>query len=161
MLAKLCLNSFWGKFGQRNNLPQNEYFTELDKFLRMVSNKTKVVQMIDLYREAKVAVQYVQEDEFVDVLPNTNVIIAAYVTAYAQLKLYSYLERLQHCVLYMDTDSVLYLSRPGNDDIQTGEFLGNMVNELKAFGADAYISEYVGLGPKNISRIGFQAATNL
>ena len=33
-LAKLCLNSFWGKFGQRLNLKQSQFFheTEVDAF---------------------------------------------------------------------------------------------------------------------------------
>jgi len=30
-LAKLMLNSFWGKFGQRNKLTKTEYFHEPEK----------------------------------------------------------------------------------------------------------------------------------
>ena len=29
-LAKLCLNSFWGKFGQRLNMRQTEFFHEME-----------------------------------------------------------------------------------------------------------------------------------
>jgi len=41
------------------------------------------------------------EDEFLELLKNTNIIIASYVTAQARLKLYSYLEILQERVLYL------------------------------------------------------------
>jgi hypothetical protein len=40
-------------------------------------------------------------------------VIAAYTRAQARLKLYSYLEQLGPRVLYADTDSVVYTSRPG------------------------------------------------
>ncbi len=35
-LSKLCLNSFWGKFGQRLNMRQTNYFhdSEADKFFQ-------------------------------------------------------------------------------------------------------------------------------
>ncbi len=39
-LAKLCLNSFWGKFGQRCNLTQDEFVTAPDKFADIIFNET-------------------------------------------------------------------------------------------------------------------------
>ena len=42
----------------------------------------------------------------------TNVVIAAFTTAHARLKLYSVLESLQTRVLYFDTDSVTFKSEP-------------------------------------------------
>ena len=38
-----------------------------------------------------------------------NVVIAAFTTAYARLKLYDLLDLLQERVLYYDTDSVIYV----------------------------------------------------
>jgi len=41
--TKLMLNSFCGKFGQRNNLSQTEYVSDPDKFFaKMDDVKTKV-----------------------------------------------------------------------------------------------------------------------
>jgi len=42
-LAKLCLNSFWGKFGHRLNMRQTQLFheTESDKFFQVLSDRTK------------------------------------------------------------------------------------------------------------------------
>ena len=31
-IAKLCLNSLWGKFGQRSNMSQTKYVTEVSEF---------------------------------------------------------------------------------------------------------------------------------
>ena len=46
--------------------------------------------------------------------PHTNVVIAAFTTAYARLKLYSVLEKLDpSSILYMDTDSVIHVEREG------------------------------------------------
>jgi DICT domain-containing protein len=74
-----------------------------------VFDKTKVVKSIRFYGDTLAYVTYAMEDDFVDVLPNTNVVIAAFVTAQARLKLYTYLEKLQERVLYMDTGILLFL----------------------------------------------------
>ena len=64
----------------------------------------------------------------------TNVFIAAFTTCWARLKLYSLLETLGERVLYFDTDSVIFVSRPGDEDPKTGSFLGELTNELKTPG---------------------------
>jgi hypothetical protein len=38
-LAKLMLNSFWGKFGQRSNLPQIEYVSDPSVYFDLLINK--------------------------------------------------------------------------------------------------------------------------
>ena len=45
-------------------------------------------------------------------------------------EVYSYLERLGEQVLYYDTDSVIYKWRDGQTSIPTGDFLGEMTDEL-------------------------------
>ncbi len=42
-LAKLMLNSLWGKWGQRQNMTQHEFYheLELDKFLRTLTDPKK------------------------------------------------------------------------------------------------------------------------
>jgi len=70
---------------------------------------TKQVKSLQLFGEKMIAAQYVVEDEFLESLKNTNPIIASYVTAQARLKLYSYLEQLQHRVLYFDTGQLTYI----------------------------------------------------
>ena len=35
-IAKLCLNSLWGKFGQRTNMSQTKYVTEVSEFYEIL-----------------------------------------------------------------------------------------------------------------------------
>ena len=35
-ISKLCLNSLWGKFGQRSNMSQTKYVTEVSKFYEIL-----------------------------------------------------------------------------------------------------------------------------
>ena len=51
-------------------------------------------------------------------------------TCHARLKLYSYLHQLQHQVLYYDTDSVIYAWKECQTQIKTGDYLGDMTDEL-------------------------------
>ena len=57
------------------------------------------VMHIDIVNSEILRVQHKFADEFVNPSPVTNVVIAAFTTAHAGLKLYSYLEKLQEQVL--------------------------------------------------------------
>ena len=74
-----------------------------------------------------------------------NVFIAAFTTAQARLKLYDSLDQLKEHVLYMDTDSIIYYTREGQDMLPTGRFLGEFTNETPG---DSIV-EFVTGGPKN------------
>ena len=52
---------------------------------------------------------------------------------------------LEQRVLYYDTDSVIFTSKPGEWNPETGEFLGQLTDELKG----KYITTFVSGGPKN------------
>ena len=71
--------------------------------------------------------------------------MAAYTTANARLRLYTLLERLQERALYCDTDSVIYVHRPGAYNPPLDSFLGGLKDEIP----DRKVVEYCGLGPKN------------
>ncbi len=50
------------------------------------------------------------------------------------------------------SDSVSYTEGPEDTfKLPHGSFLGDLTNELEEFGKDAYIMEFVGAGPKNVS----------
>ena len=57
----------------------------------------------------------------------SQVVIAAFTTAYAPLQLYDELEMLER-VLYYDTDSVIYLTRPGQPEPQLGNYIGDLTD---------------------------------
>jgi len=148
-IAKLALNSFWGKFAQRNNLDQVEYFSDMAEMRSYLSDETKEIISVNFPSEDIVQLQWRHAENFSDPSAVGNPYIAAYTTAQARLKLYSYLEILGARVLYFDTDSVIYLTRQGEKDFHTGVFLGDLTNELAAYGVGAYISLFVSAGPKN------------
>lgn len=50
-------------------------------------------------------------------------------------------------VLCFDTDSVIFVSRPGDVELEIGPYLGELTNELAS--PDDYIIEFVSGGPKN------------
>lgn len=170
-MAKLMLNSFWGKvklslnyvfrrvttfkffqFGQRTNMNKTSYFTEPYQYFDVTLDPANIITDVLIISDALVAVTHKKEDDFAEVMQNTNPVIAAYTTAIARLKLYSYIKELQDRVLYFDTDSIIYLTDLMNSTqtlVPTGWSLGEMTNELKDYGADAFIEEFVSGGPKN------------
>ena len=60
----------------------------------------------------------------------TNIFLAAFTTCHARLKLFESLDTIQEQVLYYDTDSVVYKWRPDQPSNATGDFLGDMTDEL-------------------------------
>ena len=82
---------------------------------------------------------------FVEENDKVNIVIAAFTTAYARLKLYDLLDLLQERVLYYDTDSVVYVHEPGKPDPPLGDYLGDLTDELKG----GYVTTFISGGPKN------------
>ena len=146
-LSKLMLNSFWGKFGQRSNMPRTKHLMSPSEYFELLQDASLIIRDINYVGNSddSILVQYVKKAEFEESLPNTNVVLAAYTTAHARLKLYSYLEPLQKSVLYYDTDSIIYVYAPGRHRIPLGEFLGDMKDELDGDSIQTFVSG----GPKN------------
>lgn len=93
-LAKLMLNSFWRKFGQRTNLSQTSYVSDPSEFFDIMTSDQQKVNNIRFINDESVQIDWVYNDDFVEPSALTNVVIAAYTTAQARLKLYSYLKPL-------------------------------------------------------------------
>ena len=98
-----------------------------------------------MVNEDMVEVQYRNAEEFAEQNNKVNVVIAAFTTAYARLKLYDLLDLLQERVLYYDTDSVIYIHKPNQSDPPLGNYLGDLTDELNG----DYITSFVSRGPKN------------
>ncbi|XP_049818063.1 uncharacterized protein LOC126264380 [Aethina tumida] len=115
----------------------------------LLAHPSKNVNSITPVNEQTVVINWEYADEAVESLLTVNVVIAAFVTAQARLKLYEYLEMLDTRVLYYDTDSVIYVSSNHFPDPPTGKFIGDMTDELEVYGIGSYITEFVSGGPKN------------
>ena len=69
-------------------------------------------------------------------------VIATFMTLYAQLQLYDKLKMLQECVLYYNADSVICLTQP---QPRLGNYFGDLTNEL----VGKHIMVFASVGPKN------------
>ena len=146
-LAKLMLNSMWGKFGQRLNKTQIQAFDDPHAFHRFLDTDTLDVRHVSVINDDMVEVHFQNKKEDIRVSPNLNIFVACFTTCHARLKLYDALERLGERVLYFDTDSVIYLEEtPTQFKPTLGSYLGDFASELED---DEYIQEFVSGGPKN------------
>lgn len=148
-VAKICLNCFWGKFGQRPNLQKTKIIRTRTQLLELLFDHTVEVSNVLPATATALYATYVNHKDAVEPSVTSNVVIAAYTTAHARLKLYSYIEKLGKRVLYFDTDSVIYVSKPGDYEPPTGNFLGEMTCELTGpYGEGSYIKFFTSAGPK-------------
>ncbi|XP_018568461.1 uncharacterized protein LOC108908806 [Anoplophora glabripennis] len=148
-LAKLMLNSFWGKFGQRENQTKTTIVNTPKEFYDMLTNPSIDVYHAFPVNENTLIINWQFKEEACDSLATVNVCIAAYTTTQARLKLYSYLEQLGKRVLYYDTDSIIFTHREGEFEPTVGKFIGDLTDELESYGPGAYITEFASGGPKN------------
>ena len=137
---------FIGKFAQRSNLTKTEMVTEPKVLFDYLDSDRYEVSDARLVNDEMVEVHYTSKDEFAEQDNKTNIVIAAFTTAYARLKLYDLLDLLQERVLYYDTDSVIYVHEPGKPDPPLGDYLGDLTDELDA---GDYITTFISGGPKN------------
>ena len=144
-LAKLMLNSFWGKFGQRSNMTQLEHISEPAEYFDLLTSESQEVTDVNFINTEMVEMRWKYFDDFIQSNPRTNVIIAAYTTSQARLKLYDDLDRLQERALYVDTDSIIYLTQNDDPMLKTGDYLGELTNEVP----EGRITNFVSAGPKN------------
>ena len=107
--AKLCLNSLWGKFGQRSNMSQTKYVTEFSEFYEILLDDRLDNLNFQFINDDMVQMTYSFKDQFVNNSKNTNIYIAYFTTRHARLTLYNKLDYLQEKVLYFNTDSIIYI----------------------------------------------------
>ena len=110
--AKLMLNSFWGKFGERMNKPRVETISSPAILFRRVSDPLLKIHCIRICTSDVLEIVYTTVDDNAPTSGRTSIFVAAYTTCLARLKLYESLERLGEQVLYFDTDSVIYRWQP-------------------------------------------------
>ena len=145
-ISKLCLNSLWGKFGQRSNMSQTKYVTEVSEFYEILLYDKLDNTNFQFINDDMVQMTYNFKDQFVDNSKNTNIYIACFTTSHARLMLYNKLDYLKEKVLYFDTDSIIYVD-DGTKTVKTGDMLGDMTDELSGKG----ITNFVSTGPKSYS----------
>ncbi|XP_048249879.1 uncharacterized protein LOC125378516 [Haliotis rufescens] len=144
-IAKMQLNSLWGKFGQRVDYSQNVYMNDPVQYFALWRDERNTIEDVVVVNEHMVEVTYTQQKEFQTPHSHFNVAIAAWVTAQARLKLYETLALVDRRVLYFDTDSVIYIHRPHDANPELGHSLGEFTDELDGNTIETFVSG----GPKN------------
>nr|XP_011313350.1 PREDICTED: uncharacterized protein LOC105272823 [Fopius arisanus] len=146
-VAKLCLNCLWGKFGERENLTKKAIIRTYEELAHIMFNpEIEGTGLVPVDNDT-LFMSWKHLNEAAELSTKANVVIAAYTTAHARLKLYSYLEKQQERVLYYDTDSVIYVS-DGKNELPLGNFLADLTDEVEGYGEGSFISSFVSGGPK-------------
>jgi len=147
-LAKMMLNSFWGKYGQQGNKSQVVAITQPSRLYETIEDDKKIIQAFRIMNDEMVEIVYKNVDDEERIQPNTNIFIAYFTTCWARLKLHQDgLSKLNpQQVLYFDTDSIIYSQKEGQPTLTLGDYLGEFTNELSE---DYHIVEFASAGPKN------------
>lgn len=130
-LAKLFLNSLWGKWAQK---PAKECHTTVygtQQFFQLWNDWT-VEKESCLFRDISPGVfkvSYKRKDPFINPVPHGNIWLAAAVTAWARITLHKQMIRIgPERLIYCDTDSVIFLW-PKNGEKLSGIGLGHWTDE--------------------------------
>ena len=149
-ICKLLLNSHWGRFGMNTNKSQYKLIRDPTEWFDLISNDQYIVQSADFTNKNFLQVYYINTKNLYESNSNVNIAIAAFVTVHARLKLYGELSKLKERILYMDTDSIIFISIPNKYEPRLGVHLGQLTNEVDPKDGN-YIAKFVSAGPKNYS----------
>uniref|UniRef100_A0A183C4N4 DNA-directed DNA polymerase n=1 Tax=Globodera pallida TaxID=36090 RepID=A0A183C4N4_GLOPA len=154
-VAKLCLNSLWGRFALRNRLTKTEIIDNHADLAKLLNDDKIEISSIDQLTEKFWMVCYKAKDEHVVEHDTSNVALALWTTSAARIHLLDSLQKVSRAadgtarkdtrVLYMDTDSIFYEYETAlGDPLPGGEQLGELTDEYPSH----TIVEFVCAGPK-------------
>ena len=131
-LAKLMLNSMWGRFGQQTNKTQVKEFIDLPDLWQFLDSSSYDVRWVSPVTEERVEIHYKMHYHCESDSPNLNIFVACFTTCHARLHPYRALNHLDPRALYSDTDSVVFVEGPDDPPVQPplGDFLGDFTDEL-------------------------------
>jgi len=126
-IYKSLLNHFWGKWAQRTDLRKTVFIDNFAEFISIYNNPDVCdTEIIDIDSD-NALVRYKPAGNEEASLRYTNVVIAAFTTANARLKLLEALEKVgDFNALYCDTHSILYTIKKDSDPLQSGSSLGEL-----------------------------------
>jgi hypothetical protein len=147
-ICKLLLNSHWGRFGMNTNKTQYKLITNPVEWFNLIADDRYIVQSADFTHKNYLQVYFTNTVDANESNSNVNVALAAFVTCHARLKLLKEITLIGERVLYVDTDSMIFISDPNLYEPQTGKYLGQLTNEINEKDGK-HIIEFVSAGPKN------------
>ncbi|KAK3924805.1 putative DNA polymerase [Frankliniella fusca] len=157
-LAKLILNSFWGKLGEKTLRSKTEFVRNYAELTRLTEDSTIEISSLMPLDDDLIQVVYTPHADMEDSLRTTSLVHAAFTTCHGRLMLYEYLSIVDERALYHDTDSICFISKPGYPEPVVGQSLGSLSDEItERFGERSMIVSFVSGGCKNYA---FKVAVN-
>jgi G:T-mismatch repair DNA endonuclease (very short patch repair protein) len=161
-VAKICLNSLWGKFGQRCGMDDYDFFFDYNTLIKHFVDNDKIVpQTWNIIDSGCVELRYTEHVDMIVPSDYISEITAVFTTANARVRLYKMMDWLDTSqVCYCDTDSVIFIYDETNpehknpyihkapDGLEFGKGLGQWEDE---FDGKDYIIELVIAGAKSYS----------
>ncbi|CAL2047011.1 unnamed protein product [Caenorhabditis brenneri] len=135
-MAKLFLNTCWGKFAENPIKHESKLFETLDHVSQSeyMSDQGYDVTGIKDWEQGITLVTRKAKIESVLTKPFTNIVIGIYTTSYARLRLLQAMESVgPENLIYVDTDSVIYkkkITDPNPVEQLIGDGLGKLKSEI-------------------------------
>ena len=135
------------------------FIKDIKTVMNTLTDPSKLLLDFHIMNDDIIQVEYKHSEDFQPQSFNTNVVIAAFCTSWARLKLWSVMQKLGDRVLYHDTDSIIFSVKEGEYSPPLGSYLEQLTDELtcKELGCSKegcvghWIEEFVSCGPKNYS----------
>jgi hypothetical protein len=147
-LSKPLLNSQWGRYAMQTLKTVCKFVRTYQDLIDYFNNSQYEVKNLLFPTDDTAMVLYEDNKDMHWGSNQTNVVIAAFVTAQARLKLFKEMLILGERVLYVDTDSIIYKRSLDLYTPRLGNFLGEFTNEIDPSEGN-HIVEFVSAGPKN------------
>jgi hypothetical protein len=146
-LGKALITHLWGKLSQASGKTHTLFIDQPSELFDLILSDKEIVSDIQFVNDDMLEVQYTTHPEFEGVHPFSNVVMAAFITAEARIKLYNVISDLGERCYYIDTDSCIFMA-PG-PQAENG-LLGEMTDEiLSTYGVHDTIGKFAGTGPKS------------
>jgi hypothetical protein len=117
------------------------------EFHNFINDNRYVIQDIDISHAEIIQIYYSLKVEMVGGNNRQNVVLAAFVTAHARIRLHKELHKLGSRVIYCDTDSIIFKYDSNGYNPTLDNFLGGFTNEIDPKDG-TFIVEIVTPGPK-------------
>ncbi|DAC81720.1 TPA_asm: PolB [Synchytrium chytrid fungus MELD element] len=160
-IAKLMLNAFYGKFGQKPDRPRTEIVctrSPADVARYRNINRDEDITDIAPISTTRFQYTYTPKRSSAAIDPNTSLYIAMMTTSWARIRLYSMIQDVvsahgDDAVLAYDTDGIMFVARGGTQLMCGGGGLGTLRNELTKKCPGAYGIRFASLGTKSYTLV--------
>jgi len=152
-VAKIIINSVWGKQAQRAIMPKTYIYDfktqlpEIQGYFKNCVDGERTHKNAQPLSDSKIMYTSIDPTAPPD-LHNQYLPTGLMVPEYGRLQLWNQMNLLGDRVLYCDTDSIIYVSVPGEYDVPIGDMIGDWEIEDICTKHEG-IREFVAWGPKS------------